>query len=81
MPRLIKNIVEISTKFIVANTTSVGKNAIITAAVSEIDSSFVSKAANLYVSKIDPIEKINGKTRVANSFTPKMEKEKVVSIK
>jgi hypothetical protein len=70
--------VEISTKFIVANTTSVGKNAIRIAAVNEIKSSLVNRAAILYVSKIVPIEKIKGKTIVANSFTPKIEKEKAV---
>jgi hypothetical protein len=39
--------VEISTKFIVANTTSVGKNAIRIAAVIEIESVAVNKEANL----------------------------------
>jgi hypothetical protein len=71
--------VEISTKFIVANTTSVGKNAIRIAAVNEIESSLVNRAASLYVSRIVPIEKIKGKTIVANSFTPNMEKEKAVN--
>jgi hypothetical protein len=65
--------VEISTKFIVANTTSVGKNAIRIAAVSEIESSFVKSVANLYAIRIVPTEKINGKKIVANSFRPKME--------
>lgn len=72
---------EISTKFIVANITSVGKNAIRIAAVYEIDSSPVNRAANLYVSRIVPIEKIKGKTIVANSFTPKIKKEKAVNNK
>jgi hypothetical protein len=78
---LIKNIVEISTKFIAANITSVGKKAIRIVAVSEIDSSPVNKAANLYVNRIDPMEKKNGKTSVANSLTPKIEKEKAVKNK
>jgi hypothetical protein len=70
--------VEISTKFIVANTTSVGKNAIRIAAVNEIESSLVNKVAILYVSRIVPIDKIKGETIVANSFAPKIEKEKAV---
>ena len=69
---------EISTKFIVANTTSVGKNAIRIAAVNEIESLLVNRFAILNVSRIVPIEKIKGKTMVANSFTPKIEKEKAV---
>ena len=74
-------VVEISTKFIVANTTSVGKNAIRIAAVNEIDSFPVSKSASLNVKRIVAIEKTKGKTIVANSFTPKMEKETAVNNK
>ena len=72
---------EISTKFIVANTTSVGKNAIRNAVVNAIESLPVNRVAILYVSRIVPIEKIKGKTIVANSFTPKIEKEKAVNNK
>ncbi len=69
---------EISTKFIVANTTSVGKNAIRIAAVYEIESLLANRFAILNVSRIVPIEKIKGKTMVANSFAPKIKKEKTV---
>jgi len=62
----------------VAKITSVGKNAIRIAAVNEIESSSVNREANLYVRRIVPIEKIKGKTSVANSFAPKIEKEKAV---
>lgn len=78
-PQLIKNADGESEKLIVAKAMSVGKKASSNAAIIAVFSCLVISLTKKYASNILAIEKIMGKTIVANSLVPKIEKEKAVN--